>query len=628
MLYFNENFDVLIFFNQYSIFDYFCKPFISKIKPALKALFTINKYFFKYKYHFFFGIFFVTISNLFAIYPAQLTRITIDFVAQSKGIYDLYSGGDLQTSLFSSFSFIFLLFFGLVVLSSLLKGLFMFFMRQTIIVMSRHVEFDQKNEIFDQYQKLSLSFYKRNNTGDLMARISEDVSQVRMYVGPAIMYSINLIVTFILVIFAMLSIDVQLTIYILLPLPFLSYGVFKVSTIINSKSDKIQKQLSLLSSFVQEAFSGIRVLKAFNREAYSTKQFENESEKYKSLSLELVKTDAYFQPIVTVLIGLSTLLTIYIGGKEAIAGKISIGNIAEFVMYLNMLTWPVTALGWVTSIIQRAAASQARINEFLNTVPEIEVSDLKQTAIAESIQFKEVNFTYPDTGIHALKSISFEIKPGESLGIIGRTGSGKSSIANLLCRLYDPQSGNIYIDGKELKSLPVNSFRNQIGYVPQEVFLFSDSIKNNIGFGINKEELSDDAIYRAAKSAVIYDNIMDFPEKFEAILGERGITLSGGQKQRVSIARALIKSPSILIFDDCLSAIDTQTEAQILSNLRSEMKGRFSIIISHRVSSVVQANHILVLEEGRIVEQGNHANLIEKQGIYYELYKKQLVSEN
>ena len=504
----------------------------------------------------------------------------------------------------------------------------MFFMRQTIIVMSRHVEFDQKNEIFDHYQKLSLSFYKRNNTGDLMARISEDVSQVRMYVGPAIMYSINLIVTFILVIFAMLRIDVELTIYILLPLPFLSYGVFKVSSIINSKSDKIQKQLSRLSSLVQEAFSGIRVLKAFNREAYSSNQFEKESETYKALSLELVKTDAYFQPIVTVLIGLSTLLTIYIGGKEAIAGKISIGNIAEFVMYLNMLTWPVTALGWVTSIIQRAAASQARINEFLNTVPEIEISNLIQEPVKESIRFEQVNLIYPDTGIQALKDISFELKSGESLGIIGRTGSGKSSIANLLCRLYDPQSGVIYIDGKDLKQLPVNSFRNQIGYVPQEVFLFSDSIKNNIAFGVNKEEVTDELIYEAAKSAVIYDNIKDFPDQFEAILGERGITLSGGQKQRVSIARALIKSPSVLIFDDCLSAIDTQTEAQILDNLRQEMKGKFSIIISHRVSSVVQANQIVVLDEGRIIEKGNHQTLLEKQGVYYELYKMQLVNEN
>ncbi len=479
----------------------------------------------------------------------------------------------------------------------------MFFMRQTIIVMSRRVEYDQKNEVFDHYQKLSLSFYKRNNTGDLMARISEDVGQVRMYVGPAIMYSINLLVTFILVIVAMLRIDVELTVYILLPLPFLSYGIYKVSNIINFKSDKIQQQLSRLSSYVQEAFSGIRVLKAFNREKYSGATFESESETYKNLSLNLVKTDAYFQPIVTVLIGLSTLFTIYIGGKQAIAGKISIGNIAEFVMYVNMLTWPVTSLGWVTSIIQRAAASQARINEFLNTVPEIPVSSRDMSNIKESIEFKNVSFKYPDTGIQALSNISFSIKKGESLGIIGRTGSGKSSLANLLCRLYDPQEGEILVDGKNLKSLPVNSYRNQIGYVPQEVFLFSESIKNNIAFGLTNEFASDERIFAAARSAVIYDNIMAFPEKFEALLGERGITLSGGQKQRVSIARALLKSPSLLIFDDCLSAVDTETEGKILHNLSREMQGKFSVIISHRVSSVIGTTHILVLADGKIVNK-------------------------
>lgn len=503
----------------------------------------------------------------------------------------------------------------------------MFFMRQTIIVMSRRIEYDQKNQVFDHYQKLSLSFYKRNNTGDLMARISEDVGQVRMYVGPAIMYTINLIVTFILVIVAMLRIDVELSIYILLPLPFLSYGIYKVSNIINLKSDKIQQQLSRLSSDVQEAFSGIRVLKAYNREKYSGASFEAESETYKNLSLDLVKTDAYFQPIVTVLIGLSTLFTIYIGGKQAIAGKISIGNIAEFVMYVNMLTWPVTSLGWVTSIIQRAAASQARINEFLNTVPEIPVSAGEMGKIKDSIEFKQVSFKYPDTGIQALSNISFSLKRGESLGIIGRTGSGKSSLANLLCRLYDPQEGEILVDGKNLKSLPVNAYRNQIGYVPQEVFLFSESIKNNIAFGLSTEQASDERIFEAAKSAVIYDNIVAFPEKFEALLGERGITLSGGQKQRVSIARALLKSPSLLIFDDCLSAVDTETEGKILHNLNREMQGKFSVIISHRVSSVIGATCILVIEDGKIAEQGTHAFLLSKRGIYYELYKKQLVSE-
>lgn len=570
----------------------------------------------------------MTISVLFAIYPAQLTRITIDYLVESKGLYQVFKESSLQPTLFNELATVFLLFFGLVVISSLVKGMFMFFMRQTIIVMSRHVEFDQKNDVFQHYQKLNLSFYKRNNTGDLMSRISEDVSQVRMYVGPAIMYSINLIVTFILVIIAMLRIDIELTLYTLLPLPVLSYGVYKVSSIINFKSSKIQGQLGKLSTVVQEAFSGIRVLKAFNREKYSAEQFEKESDAYKQLSLNLVKTDAYFQPIIALLIGLSTLLTIYIGGKQAIAGKISIGNIAEFVMYLSMLTWPVTAMGWVTSIIQRAAASQTRINEFLHIKPEIDDSQTQVVSISESIELRNVSFVYPDTGIKALHAVSFELKKGESLGIIGRTGSGKSTLANLLCRLYDPSEGSILIDKIDLTEINLNSYRQCIGYVPQEVFLFSDSIKNNIAFGLKEDLISEHKIHEAAKQAVVYDSIDAFPDKFEARLGERGITLSGGQKQRVSIARALIKSPALLIFDDCLSAVDTETEAAILYNLRQEMKNKFSVIISHRVSSVSAADKIIVLDEGKVCEQGSHTELLAAKGVYHDLYRKQLVHEN
>lgn len=570
----------------------------------------------------------MTISVLFAIYPAQLTRITIDYLVESKGLYQVFKESSLQPTLFNELATVFLLFFGLVVISSLVKGMFMFFMRQTIIVMSRHVEFDQKNDVFQHYQKLNLSFYKRNNTGDLMSRISEDVSQVRMYVGPAIMYSINLIVTFILVIIAMLRIDIELTLYTLLPLPVLSYGVYKVSSIINFKSSKIQGQLGKLSTVVQEAFSGIRVLKAFNREKYSAEQFEKESDAYKQLSLNLVKTDAYFQPIIALLIGLSTLLTIYIGGKQAIAGKISIGNIAEFVMYLSMLTWPVTAMGWVTSIIQRAAASQTRINEFLHIKPEIDDSQTQVVSISESIELRNVSFVYPDTGIKALHAVSFELKKGESLGIIGRTGSGKSTLANLLCRLYDPSEGSILIDKIDLAEINLNSYRQCIGYVPQEVFLFSDSIKNNIAFGLKEDLISEHKIHEAAKQAVVYDSIDAFPDKFEARLGERGITLSGGQKQRVSIARALIKSPALLIFDDCLSAVDTETEAAILYNLRQEMKNKFSVIISHRVSSVSAADKIIVLDEGKVCEQGSHTELLAAKGVYHDLYRKQLVHQS
>ena len=416
-------------------------------------------------------------------------------------------------------------------------------------------------------------------------------------------------------------------IYILLPLPILSFGIYKVSSIINTKSDRIQKQLSRLSTFVQESFSGIRVLKAYNREKFTGDSFDKASEDYKKLSLDLVKTDAYFQPIITILIGLSTLFTIYIGGKQVIAGKISIGNIAEFVMYVNMLTWPVTALGWVTSIIQRAAASQARINEFLLTSPEIPVNSETIPRFNKTIRFSKVSLSYPDTGIEALKSISFELKCGETLGIIGRTGSGKSSIANLLCRMYDPTSGDIFIDDINLKTLPAQAYRNQIGYVPQEVFLFSDSIKNNISFGMSVEKDGDENIFAAAKSAAIYSNIMEFPEKFEAQLGERGITLSGGQKQRVSIARALAKSPALLIFDDCLSAVDTETENEILKNLKVEMKGKFSVIISHRISSLSLADFIIVLEEGKIMESGTPSELLAKNGIYQEMYLQQQVSE-
>ncbi|MCG3164647.1 MAG: putative multidrug resistance ABC transporter ATP-binding/permease protein YheI [Bacteroidia bacterium] len=596
----------------------------------MKHLFYLNKYFLRYKWLLGLGILFVTISNLFAIFPAQIIRHAFDVVAETISIYQLFKGFEIQSPFYDLLAKT-LLIFGMIVLAlALLKGVFMFFMRQTIIVMSRHIEYDMKNDIYEQYQKLSLAFFKRNNTGDLMARISEDVSRARMYVGPAIMYSINLVVLAVLCIWAMLSVNAELTLYVLLPLPFLSIAIYYVSTMIDRKSEQVQAQLSRLSTFVQETFSGIRVIKAYTREKEMENEFIKETNEYKDKSMELVRINSLFFPIMLLLIGLSTLLTIYIGGKQVIAGKITSGNIAEFILYINMLTWPFTAVGWVTSIIQRAAASQRRINEFMLLKPEIENPSSEATEVKGEIVFDNVSFVYPDSGIQALKNVSFKVETGKSLAVIGRTGSGKSTIAALITRLYDTTKGNIFIDGKNIRESNLYELRKQTGYVPQEVFLFSDSVFNNIAFGIKPEHFSGnlkEAVEQAAKDAAVYENIMDFPAKFDTMLGERGITLSGGQKQRVSIARAIIQNPRILIFDDCLSAVDTETEEKILGNLRRIMKGKTSVIISHRVSSVKDADTIIVLDSGEIIERGTHQNLMQSKGAYYELYQKQLLEE-
>lgn len=589
----------------------------------MKSLKFLNKYLFKYRFRLAAGIFFIAISNLFAIYPAQVTRKAIDFASEAADNYQGVTDLTVKSALFKEYSGIFFNFLLLILGAVLLKGLFMFFMRQTIIVMSRLIEYDLKNEIYNHYQELDAGFYKRNNTGDLMARISEDVSQVRMYLGPAIMYSLNLLVLFIMCITAMLSVSVKLTVLVLLPLPVLSVAIYYVSNLINKKSEQVQTQLSSLSTYAQESFSGIRVLKSFAKERLFSSLFQKESEKYQELSMGLVKVDALFQPLILALIGLSTIITIYIGGRQSIAGEITTGNIAEFVMYVNMLTWPVASIGWVTSIIQRAAASQTRINEFLSVVPGIK-SNAVFTEVKGKIQFENVSFIYPDSGIKALTDVSFTINAGESLAIIGRTGSGKSTITNLICRLYDPTEGRILINERDLKQVNVRELRANIGYVPQEVFLFSDTIENNISFGLSGN-FTHQQVENAAKDAVIDDNIKDFPEGFSTVVGERGITLSGGQKQRLSIARAIIRSPKILIFDDCLSAVDTATEEQILKNLKKIMHNKTSIIISHRVSSVIHADNILVLEEGKIIESGNHQSLLKEKGVYYQLYHKQLL---
>ncbi len=494
--------------------------------------------------------------------------------------------------------------------------------------MSRLIEYDQKNDIYSHYQKLDIGFYKRNSTGDLMNRISEDVSRVRMYIGPSIMYIVNTVMTFGFTIGIMLDVDKRLTLYALLPLPFLAISIYYVSATLNEKGNKVQEQLSRLSTLAQETFSGIRVIKSFSREREWNSDFKNASITYQEKNMDLIKIDSLFQPFMILMIGLSTIITIYIGGKETIEGKISIGNIAEFIIYVSRLTWPVASLGWVTSLVQRAAASQKRINEFLNTSSEIQSGSDKPVIMKGDLEFRNVTFTYQDSGIQALTNVSFRVQKGESLAIIGHTGSGKSTIANLVCRLYDVNAGEILIDGTNIRNLNLYDLRNQIGYVPQEVFLFSDSIYHNISFSAgqtNQLKTDKTIIEKAAMDTSIYTSIMNFPEKFETQIGERGITLSGGQKQRISIARAIIKEPRLLICDDCLSAVDTETEEKILNNLNRIMKDKTSIIISHRVSSVKRAGQIIVLEQGRIIEQGTHQELIDKKRNYFDLYQKQLL---
>ena len=591
----------------------------------MKELAYLNKFFYKYRWRFLPGVLFVIISNLFAVLPAQVIRIAFDLVNENIAIYRLFNGFEKQKLIATIFGQS-LLFFGLIVLAlALLRGIFLFFMRQTIILMSRHIEYDLKNEIYQHYQKLSMAFYRRNNTGDLMNRVTEDVSRVRMYLGPAIMYTINTSVLFILIIVAMFNVNARLAVFALLPLPLLAVTIYYVHTIINQRSEKIQEQLSSMSSFVQETFSGIRVIKAYVREDDIRKKFNQESEDYKTHSMSLVQIQALFYPMMLLLVGISTIITVYIGGVEVIKGTITSGNIAEFIVYVNQLTFPVTSLGWVTSLIQRASASQKRINEFLQTQPEIVSLSSEKIKLKGGIEFKDVSFTYPDTGIQAIKNISFKVEPGQFIAIIGRTGCGKSTIANLLLRMYDADQGDVLIDNKRIEKLDLNTYRDQVGCVPQEVFLFSDTIFNNIAFGLSVAEPNQ--VEQAAKDAALYDNIIGFEKSFETMIGERGITLSGGQKQRLSIARALIKEPQILIFDDCLSAIDTRTEEEILNNLGRLMNNKTSILIAHRVSTIKNADKILVMDGGEIIEQGTHHELMALKSTYFELFEKQLLEE-
>jgi len=588
----------------------------------MKELKHLNKYLLKYKWHLILGLLFVIISNVFQILPAQMVRHSIDLVVDNIRVYRAFSKSAAQQSFLEIFGKGILLYAILILVMALLRGVFLYFVRQTLIVMSRLVEYDLKNEVFNHYQSLPLSFYRRNNTGDLMNRISEDVGRVRMYLGPSIMYGMQLITLFMMLVPYMFYVNAKLTWYALIPLPLLSISIFYVNNIIEHRSEQIQKSQSRLSTFVQEAFSGIRVIKSFTREKESVNNFTKESDEYKRQSLKLTRVQSLFFPLIMGLIGLSTILTIYAGSVEVINGSITFGNIAEFIIYVNLLTWPVASLGWTTSLVQRAAASQKRINEFLNVKTDIVTEKNLNTELKGKIEFEKVSFTYPDTGIEALKDVSFVINPGESLAIIGTTGSGKSTVSNLISRLYDVTKGEVRIDDVPIKHYNLLSLRSQTGVVPQDVFLFSDTIYNNIAFGLLKPEES--KVIQAAKDADVYTSITAFPQGFNTRVGERGITLSGGQKQRVSIARAVVREPKILILDDALSAVDTKTENTILNSMKKIMQDRTSIIISHRVSSAKLANKIIVLNEGSIVEEGTHESLIEHDGTYRELYEKQM----
>lgn len=592
----------------------------------MKELAYLNKYFLKYKTRFLGGFLFIAISNYFRVLQPQMVRHALDLVVDSVTLHQLHNGFHLQESLFERIGGTLLLFAALVIGFALIMGVFMFFMRQTLIVMSRMIEYDLRNEIYTHYEKLTLAFYRRNNTGDLMARITEDVNHVRMYLGPAVMYTINLTILCFMVIYSMIQVSPTLTFYALMPLPILSISIYYVTSIINKKSTKIQEQLSMLNSLSQEVYSGIRVVKSYGQEQAMGRYFSSETEIFKRRSLELAKVNAFFYPLMLLLIGISTIITLYVGGTLIINGSITAGNIAEFVIYINMLAWPVTSIGWVASIIQRAAASQKRINEFLRTEPDVVADDsLPKVPIEGAITFDKVSFTYPDTGTKALKNISFSLQKGQKMAIVGRTGSGKTTIADLLLRMYEVSKGSILLDGKPLTEHNLAHLRERIGYVPQDVFLFSDSIYNNIAFG--KSDASETTIKQYAKYASVYKDIMNLPEQFNTVVGERGVTLSGGQKQRISIARALIKQPDIILLDDCLSAVDTKTETAITSYLHEACADKTTIVVTHRLYAALKFDLIVVLDNGQISEMGTHEELLENKGYYYTIYEKQCLEE-
>ena len=581
----------------------------------MKELQYLNKYFIKYKYRFLLGIFITIVAQIFSLFTPKLISRSFKLIeeyTQNAVALDAVKSQLLQN-------------IALILGTTIIAGILTFVMRQTLIVMSRHVEFDLKNEVFKHYEILDQNFYKRNRTGDLMNRISEDVAKVRMYVGPAVMYTINTLIRFTVVIIFMYNVSPKLTLYTLLPLPFLSYIIYKLSNEINIRSTAFQQYLSKISSYTQEVFSGIRVIKAYSLESQNQETITNLANESKVKSMSLAKVQSLFGPLMVTLIGVSNLVVIYFGGLMYINHDPEIQNIgiiAEFILYVNMLTWPVASIGWVSSLVQEAEASQKRINEFLKTQPEIQNKNTEKSTIQGSITFDKVSFTYEDTNIRALNNISFSINKGETLAILGKTGSGKSSILSLITRMYDIKEGTITIDGIPIDQVNLFDLRESIGIVPQDAFLFSDTIKNNIKFG--KEDATDEEVITAAKKAAVHENIIQFNQQYETVLGERGITLSGGQKQRVSIARAIIKDSEILLLDDCLSAVDTETEETILQNLLEISSNKTTIIVSHRVSSAKNADKIIILENGEIHQEGTHNQLINQEGYYKELYYKQL----
>ena len=587
----------------------------------MKELFYLNKYFVKYKTRFIVGILFVILTNVFKVLSPQVLGYAIDLVSENLTLTRAFSGFELKeiltNSIYKNILIFSLVYFGI----ALLAGLFTFLMRQSIIVMSRLIENDLRNEIYEHYQKLDQAFYKRNNTGDLMNKATEDVSKVRMYLGPAVMYSINVLMLFSFVIYSMLSIDVMFTFWVLLPMPILIFCIYKVQSLINLRSRKIQERLSDLTTHAQEFYSGIRVLKSFVQEKLAINFYKEQSQNYMTESLKMARIEAFFFPLMILLIGLSTVLVVYIGGIKMNEGSITPGNVLEFVFYVNMLTWPISSVGWVATIIQTAAASQKRINDFLKSEPIIKNTSNEKADFKGNLVFDNVSFTYPDTGIEAIKNLSFSIPKGEKWAIMGKTGSGKSSIAELIERLYDVSEGSISISGKNIKNVALENYRENIGYVPQDVFLFSNTIANNIKFSDLNFTIED--VITAAKKASIHDEIMKFPKQYDTLVGERGITLSGGQKQRIAMARVLIKSPELFILDDSLSALDTKTEKTILGNLNTSFENKTVLIITHRIPSYIKFDKILVLENGSLSEFGTHKELIQLKKHYFSVYQKQ-----
>lgn len=564
----------------------------------MKQLKRLLPYFVKYKWKFWLGLLFVSLSNYFKILQPQVVRKSLDYVIQTIQL-------SKNSALNQVFNSSILIQFGLTIVGlSLLMGLFMFFMRQTIIVMSRWIEFDMRNDIFKHYTTLDISFFKKNTVGDILSRITEDVSKVRMAIGPAILYCTNMISLFVLAIYSMLKINKELTFFTLLPLPILSISIYYVSKLINQKSEEIQKQLAEVTTIAQESYSGIRILKSFVMEKMIGKVFEESTEKYRQNALKLAKIDSVFSPLILLLIGLSTILTIYVGSTKVINHEISYGNVAEFVIYINMLTWPVTSLGWIASLVQQAAASQKRINEFLDTKPSItEDKNTKYIDLQGNISFINVSFTYPETNVKALTNINFDIKSGEKIAIIGKTGSGKSTIAELMLRTYDVDNGSITLDNQDIKDYSLSNIRSNIAYVPQDVFLFSDTIFNNIA--LNDESITHEMVEEITKNVSLWDDINQMPNKFSTIIGERGVTLSGGQKQRIAIARALIKNPDIIILDDCLSAVDTETEYKILEFLKQKLGNKTTIFITHRLFKSLRFDKIITMDDSKIVQISN-----------------------